>query len=142
MTQNYFVAIILTNYAMIPNERKIPKLLPKITALALWSMTVALGAYSVWAILETLTVVLLSLPLYGIAKGQLVNLSGAIAAIRWGVWVVGGIGWLTVTIGGFEYHSKRLGRFESWRLFAWTIGIEAALIMSRFLLPLIFQIGP
>lgn len=127
---------------MAPNEPKLPRLLPKIAALTLWAITVALGAYSVWAILETLTVVLLSLPLYGIVKGQLVNLSGAIAAIRWGVVVIGGIGWLIVTIGGFEYHSKRLGRLESWRLFGWTIAIELILIVPRFLVLPIFQIGP
>jgi hypothetical protein len=37
--------------------------------------------------------------------------------------------WIAFTLGTGEFHRKYVGQPRSWRLFAWTAGIEAALFL-------------
>jgi hypothetical protein len=44
------------------------------------------------------------------------------------------LAFLLFTVGTTEYHSKRVGTRESWRLFAWSIGVEAGIIALYYIL--------
>ena len=37
--------------------------------------------------------------------------------------------WIAFTLGTGEFHRKYVGQSRSWRLFAWTAGVEAALFL-------------
>ena len=101
--------------------------------MVLWLVTVILGLYSIWAILDVVIALILLLPSLGLVDSS-VRLVGMTNVARWSVLIVGGAVWLLVTIGGLEYHFKRIGQPESWRLFAWTIGLELALIAPGLIL--------
>jgi hypothetical protein len=40
--------------------------------------------------------------------------------------------WITMTIGGGEYHRRRVGQMNSWRLFGVTIAIELSVIIAGY----------
>jgi hypothetical protein len=44
------------------------------------------------------------------------------------------IGFLIFLIASTEYHRKRIGRPESWRLFGWTIAVELAIVILYYIL--------
>ena len=56
--------------------------------------------------------------------------------IRYTSLFVGGILWLAMVIGGMEFHfnQKRLGSGRSYRILAWTIGIEIVLVAVGILM--------
>jgi hypothetical protein len=41
--------------------------------------------------------------------------------------------WLAVVVGGADYHFRRVGQPQSWRVFAWVIGVELALLAGSFI---------
>ena len=49
---------------------------------------------------------------------------------------IGGLIWLGVVIAGIEYHfkPKRIGTRKSYQVFAWTLGIEAVILVVSILL--------
>lgn len=45
-----------------------------------------------------------------------------------------GLGFLVFIIASTEYHLKKIGKPESWRLFGWTIAVELSLVVLYYLL--------
>jgi hypothetical protein len=45
------------------------------------------------------------------------------------IMVCGGIVWLGLAIAGIEYHGRNAGKRKSWKVLAWTLGIEIAVIL-------------
>jgi hypothetical protein len=45
-----------------------------------------------------------------------------------------GLAFLIFIIASTEYHFKHGGKPESWRLFGWTLGVEAAVIILYYIL--------
>ena len=87
-------------------------------AFVLWLVTVGLG-------LEDLRLIQLSYMLiYGYFGGSMRD------AERQSVWLVLvlALALLAFVIGSAEYHRKRVGRPESWRLFGWTIAAELSIL--------------
>jgi len=54
--------------------------------------------------------------------------AGIIRTARILVMMCGGGIWLIIVVASMGYHSERLATRRSWRILAWTIGIELALI--------------
>ncbi len=96
----------------------------------LWLISAALGLLSVEALYRlsaTLYALLVPRPAAGndyypaVLVGQVTVFIGAII-------------WLAVMIISGEYHLRHPGERKSWIVFAWTIGVELALIAAGFLL--------
>ena len=51
--------------------------------------------------------------------------------------ILGGIALLAIFFGGMEFHFRNKGTRRSYRIFAWTIGIEIAIILIHQVLLLI-----
>lgn len=44
-----------------------------------------------------------------------------------------GIMWIALVIGGGEYHYRKLGQRQSWRLFGWTIAVELLIVILPYI---------
>ncbi len=87
-------------------------------AFMLWLTTVGLG-------LEGLRLIqLIYMLIYGYFGG---NMRDAERQTIWLMFVLA-LAFMGFVIGTAEYHRKRVGRPESWRLFAWTIGAELSIL--------------
>ncbi len=53
---------------------------------------------------------------------------GIVRTVRIAMMICGGVIWLIVALASIGYHSENLGRPRSWKILAWTIGIELAII--------------
>jgi hypothetical protein len=53
-------------------------------------------------------------------------------AIAWPLICLMAIGLIAFTLITGEYHRKRVGSVESWRLFAWSIGIELVILLIHY----------
>ncbi|MBZ0304407.1 MAG: hypothetical protein K8J31_32020 [Anaerolineae bacterium] len=103
----------------------------------LWLMTVALGALAISALIRGIDAQVLAYifkrmqtqemgPMTASTLSRAVNLATIlIAGLLW----IGG-----VVFAGIGYHSKRVGQPRSYRVFAWTIGVELILIVVGSLL--------
>jgi len=104
-----------------PNTQKIGN---SILAILLWLVTFGLGLESIYIIKE----------LYYLIN---VQLGGSVAQAENFVPVLVfllAIGFLIFIIASTEYHIKRVGRPESWRLFGWTLAVEVSLLILYYLL--------
>lgn len=91
----------------------------------LWLISAILGLIAVYYLRE-LTILIYALVgsrdyYIGVLTSQVVT-------------IVGGLLWVIVIIGTGEYHLKHAGERKSWRIFAWTIGIELLIIALAFVL--------
>ena len=95
-----------------------------IVAIFLWLGTFILGLNSLYALLQIFYLV------YGALGGSLVQ------AERFapGMVFLLGVGFLIFIIATSEYHRKRVGTPESWRLFAWTLAVEVSITILYYLL--------
>jgi hypothetical protein len=101
---------------------------PKLVALAtaLWVFT------SVLSFLEILTVRAIVLRVYSrfaVTYGFYGRQAFAAQGLSSATLVVMGIACIAVAIGCGEYHLKRFGQPESWRLFTRTIAVELAILV-------------
>ena len=99
----------------------------------LWLATVGLGVLAFMALQQGLQVRTGLLLIQNSDMG-LTARGGIWRVLRYVALVIGGMVWLAMVIGGMEYHFKHIGQRRSFRVFAWTIGIEIALIVVGFLL--------
>ena len=91
-------------------------------AIALWLGTAVLGLYEIALLHEML---LRAYVRFGPSSAQLLWQAEALSS--WGVFFMGAA-WIALVIGGGEYHYRHIGRRASWRLFAWTVGAQLALL--------------
>jgi hypothetical protein len=102
-----------------------PKLALKgILAVGLWLVTIALGIADIYYIRE------LYFALYARRSFD------AAPALLWGdiLVVVAAIVFVGFILWSSEYHRRRYGRLESWKLFAWTLGVELLIPLLAMLL--------
>lgn len=97
---------------------------PGIVAIVLWLVSFGLGLQAIYNLTQIISVV-------RIALGA--SVENARLGIPVSVFVLA-LGFLIFLIWSTEYHLKRVGRPESWRLFGWTIGVELVIILLGYLL--------
>lgn len=90
------------------------------TAVGLWALTAVLGLWVMAAIVQDI------LPRLFASLG----LDGGLYEVVYNLLALTlGLVWIGVVVGGGEYHRSRVGRRRSWQIFAWTIGVELALLL-------------
>jgi hypothetical protein len=93
-------------------------------ALLLWLIAFGLGLNAIYVLLQIFYLV------FGVAGGGLSRAERFAPAL---VFLLG-LGFLIFVVATSEYHRRYVGTRRSWRLFAWTIGIEIGLIIIYYLL--------
>ncbi|MCI0551679.1 MAG: hypothetical protein L0287_12045 [Anaerolineae bacterium] len=93
-------------------------------AVVLWIFSALLGLQSIYYIKELFYLIYVSLG-GGIAQAE---------QFVPGLVFILAVVYLIFIIGATEYHIKRVGRPESWRLFGWTIAVEVSLLILYYLL--------
>lgn len=98
--------------------------LPGLVAIVLWLITFGLGLQTIYDLTQIL--MLLQVALGGELEQARLSVTGLIffLALLFLVYII----WST------EYHIKRVGKPESWRLFGWTIAVELSIIVLYNLL--------
>lgn len=121
-------------------EPRIRKTLLFALTFVLWLLTIALGFLTLSAVQDTVDKRLIAYIFNEIDNQRLGSARGgglrsiinyATISVCVLIWIIG------IVIAGMEYHFKRIGERSSYRVFAWTIGIEVAiLIVCRLVLAL------
>ena len=93
-------------------------------ALLLWLITFGLGLNAIYVLLQFFYLI------FGAVGGGLSRAERFAPAL---VFLLG-LGFLIFIVATSEYHRKHVGTRQSWRLFAWTIGIEIGLTIIYYLL--------
>ena len=105
-------------------QTKSGKMLPGLLAIVLWLITFGLGLQAIYDLMQIISLVR-------------VALGGSLAAIQASTPVAVfllALLFLIYIIWSTEYHIKRVGSMESWRLFGWTIAVELSIILLNYLL--------
>ena len=105
-------------------QSKAKQILSIVIAIFLWLLTFGLG-------LEGINVFGKLVGLIVVSFGGDV---GTVSAISPWLTFILGILFLLFIIATTEYHLKRIGRRESWRLFGWSIAVEVSIIILYYLL--------
>jgi hypothetical protein len=95
-----------------------------VLAIALWLLTAGLGLEAIYLIKEIFYLIYVSL------GGSVERAAIFVPVLVFFLALV----YLAFIIGTTEYHRKRVGRPESWRLFGWTIAAEVSLLILYYLL--------
>ncbi len=103
----------------------------QIVALLLWAASLAVG-FMCFVYIQDLTGYITA----SIVVGNMSDFQAArVVRLVQMVWVViSGMILLALAVGSFDYHSKKAFTSQSWRVFAWTFGIEAAIILLRVII--------
>ncbi len=103
----------------------------------LWLGTVALGFWAVTLIQEAVDARLLAFIFEEVENQRLGSPRGGgiRSIVNYATIGIGVVLWIMlIVIGGMEYHFKRIGERNSYRVFAWTFGIELVIIVACSLL--------
>jgi len=95
-----------------------------ILAIVLWLITFGLGLETIYNLKQIYFIV-------SVMLGGSVEQSTMSALVL--VYILG-IAYMVFVIVSTEYHSKRVGKPESWRLFGWTIAVEVSILILYYLL--------
>ena len=98
--------------------------MPGMLAIVLWLLVFGLGLQAIYDLIQILSLIR-------------VALGGSLAAVEASTPVVVfflALVMLVYIIWSTEYHIKRVGTPESWRLFGWTIAVELSIILLNYLL--------
>lgn len=110
------------------------KIMHGLLATVLWLATAGVGFLAFIAIQDIATSAVALALVDNTAEIGVVETHGWITTARNVSTIFGGILWLAVVVGGMEYHFRHVGQRRSYRVFAWTLGIEAVLIaISTFI---------
>src|SRR5215216_4411465 len=104
-----------------PKARQIAS---SILAIVLWLITTGLGLQAIYIVKEIFYLIYVSL------GGSIQRAERFVPVLVFFM----ALGFLVFIIGTTEYHLKRVGRPESWRLFGWTIAVELSLLILYYLL--------
>ena len=105
-------------------ETKPRNMLPGLLAIVLWLIQFGLGLQAIYDLMQIISL-------------MRVALGGSLAAVEAStpvVVVLLALLMLIYIIWSTEYHIKRVGKPESWRLFGWTIAVELSIILLNYLL--------
>ena len=106
------------------------QILLKLLAFVLWAVTIALGFIEILIIHHILTSLLLSA--YGGDEKAIFKARYTIDAFGRFSFVILGIGWLIFFLVTTHYHYKYAAARRSWKLFAWTIGVEGMILVIGY----------
>lgn len=95
-----------------------------ILAIVLWLVTFGLGLQSIYLIKEIFYLI-------NVQLGSSVERAERFVP---GLVFVLALAFLVFIVGTTEYHLKRVGKPESWRLFGWTIAVELSLLILYYIL--------
>ncbi|HEU0294873.1 MAG TPA: hypothetical protein VFR47_19175 [Anaerolineales bacterium] len=95
-----------------------------VLAVLLWLVSFGLGLNAMYLLLQIFYLV------FGALGGSL-NRAERFAP---GLIFLLGLAFLIFIVATSEYHRKHVGTRESWRLFAWTIGVEIGITILYYLL--------
>jgi len=95
-----------------------------VMAAVLWLITAVLGLEGIYLAKEIFYLIYVSL------GGSVVRAERFVPVLVFFLALL----YLFFIIGTTEYHRKRLGRRESWRLFGWTIAVEVSLVILYYIL--------
>ena len=104
-----------------PKARKIAS---SLLAMVLWLISAGLGLQAIYTVKEIFYLIYVGL------GGSVQRAERFVPALVFFL----ALGFLVFIIGTTEYHRKRVGRPESWRLFGWTIAVELSLLILYYLL--------
>ncbi len=104
-----------------PKARQITS---SVLAMVLWLVTAGLGLQAIYLIKEIFYLIYVSL------GGSIAQAERFVPVLVFFLALV----FLVFIIGTTEYHLKRVGRPESWRLFGWTIAVELSLLILYYIL--------
>ena len=105
-------------------ETKPGNFLPGLLAIVLWLVQFGLGLQAIYDLMQIISLIR-------------VALGGSLAAVQastpFVVFLLALI-MLIFVIWSTEYHIKRVGKPESWRLFGWTSAVERSIILLNYFL--------
>jgi hypothetical protein len=106
---------------------KLNKLPLPAIAVSLWLATVVLATWNI--------LVIRSMVLRTYVRFMPVNAGGeAMTLVNTILLLVLAVAWIAVAVGGAEYHYKRIGQLNSWKLFSRTLAVEISiLILALFI---------
>ena len=115
---------------------QIKRTLLLLSTIALWLATVALGFWAMTTIQEAVDAQVLANNFQKIQDQEmgLTTGSGVRRLANYATIFIGVMVWMGVVIGGMEYHFRRIGKRNSYVVFAVTLGIELALVVVGNLL--------
>lgn len=105
-------------------ETKPGKVLPGLLAIVLWLVVFGLGLQAIYDLMQILSLMRVAL------GGNLADVQASTPVVVFFLALL----MLIYTIWSTEYHVKRVGKPESWRLFGWTIAVELSIILLNRLL--------
>ena len=105
-------------------ETKPGNLLPGLLAIVLWLIQFGLGLQAIYDLMQVLALIRVAL------GGSLAGVQASAPVVVFFLALL----MLIYTIWSTEYHIKRVGKPESWRLFGWTIAVELSIILLNSLL--------
>src|SRR5687767_3000567 len=104
-----------------PKARQISS---SLLAIVLWLVSFGLGLQGIYILTQIVALIY-------------VSLGGSIDAAERSVLVLSfflALGFLIFIVASTEYHLKRIGKPESWRLFSWTIAVELSLLVLYYII--------
>jgi len=104
-----------------PKARQISS---SLLAIVLWLVSFGLGLQGIYILTQIVALIY-------------VSLGGSIDAAERSVLVLAfflALGFLIFIVASTEYHLKRIGKPESWRLFSWTIAVELSLLVLYYII--------
>ena len=91
-----------------------------VVVFVLWMLSLVLGLYAIYSLQETVVT------LYALSGGREQSIAGL---LRWAALAVSALLWIGIMLAGGEFHMKHAGEPKSWKIFAWTFGVEIAVIV-------------
>jgi hypothetical protein len=100
------------------------KVIVPIVAFILWAVTVVLAFWHIVVVPDVL------IQLYGRLVANMPQMSAYWTAVNLQNWVIFllAVVFIAVVLGGGEYHYRHYGQSRSWKLLAWTIGIQLLIL--------------
>jgi hypothetical protein len=99
-------------------------LAPSLLAIVLWLVSFVLGLQSIYDLTQIIAILQVALGTSPEDARMATPVLVFFLALVFLIFII----WST------EYHLKRVGKPESWRLFGWTIAVELTIILANFLL--------
>lgn len=93
-------------------------------AVVLWLVSFVLGLQTIYSLMQIISLIRVAL------GGNLLDIQASTPIVVFLLALL----MLIYVIWSTEYHMKRVGKPESWRLFGWTIAVELSIILLNFFL--------
>ena len=97
---------------------------PGLLAIVLWLVSFVLGLQAIYSLMQVISLLRVAL------GGSLANIQASTPIVVFLLALI----MLIFIIWSTEYHLKRVGKPESWRLFGWTIAVELSIVLLNYFL--------